>query len=60
MILSDLRGPGAHFGGLGNHFADISDLCGFEDVPGVKKEVTFEVKNRPGTNFLQCCFSMFF
>ena len=60
MILSYFRGPGAHFGGLGAHFEDISDFCDFEDAPGAKGVVTFEVKMRPVTHFLQCCFSMFF
>ena len=26
MILSDFRGPGAHFGSLGTHFQDVSDI----------------------------------
>ena len=56
MIFSDFRGPGAHFGDLGAHFEDISDLCDFEDVPGAKKHVTVEVKMRPQTHLLQCCF----
>ena len=29
MILTDFRGPGAHFGDLGAHFEDISDFCDF-------------------------------
>ena len=60
MILSDFRGPGAHFGDPGAHFEDISDFCDFEDVPNAKGVVTFEVPFRPVTNFLQCCFSMVF
>ena len=44
MILSDFRGPGAHFRDLGAHFEEISDFCDFEDVPGAKKQSTFEVK----------------
>ena len=32
MILSLFRGPGAHFGGPGPHFEDISDFCDFEDA----------------------------
>ena len=55
MILSDFRGPGAHFGGLGAHFEDISDFYDFEDASGAKKYLTFEVKIRPLTHFLQCC-----
>ena len=59
MILSYFRGPELHFGGLGAHFEDISDLCELGDVPGAKKYITFEVKMRPRTHFLQCCFSRF-
>ena len=47
MILSDFNVPGAHFGSLGAHFEDISDLCDFEDVPGAKGVVSFEVLFRP-------------
>ena len=36
MILSDFRGPGAHFGDLGAHFEDILGFCDFGDVPRAK------------------------
>ena len=36
MILKYFRGPGAHFGGLGPHFEDISDFFDFEDVSDAK------------------------
>ena len=55
-----LGGPGAHFGGLGTHFDDISDFCDFRDVFGTKGVVPFWGQNRPRTHVLQCCFSMFF
>ena len=55
MILSYFRGPGAHFGGLGPHFEDFSDFYDFEDASGAKAYLTFEVKMRPLTHFLQCC-----
>ena len=55
MILSYFRGPGAHFGDLGPNFEDISDFCDFEDASGAKAHLTFEVKMRPLTHFLQCC-----
>ena len=55
MILRYFRGPGAHFGGLGPHFEDISDFCDFEDASGANPYLTFEVKMRPLTHFLQCC-----
>ena len=44
MILSDFRGPGVHFGGLGPHFEDISDFCDFEDASGANAPPPFEVK----------------
>ena len=43
MILSYFRGPGAHFGGLGAHFEDTSDLCDFGDLSATKKYLLFEV-----------------
>ena len=52
--------PGAHIGGLGAHFDNISYFCDFRDVSGTKGAVPFWGQNRPRTNFLQCCFSMFF
>ena len=54
MILSNFREPGAHFGGPGPHFEDISDFCDFEDASGAKGYFTFEVKMRPLTHFVQC------
>ena len=60
MIFTYFRGPGLHFGGLGAHFEGISDFCDFEDVSGANATPPFEVKMRPVTHFLQCCFSIFF
>ena len=42
-ILSDFRGPGAHFGGLGAHFEDTSDFLWFWRVFRAKGVVTLEV-----------------
>ena len=55
MILRYFRGPEAHFGGPGPHFEDFSDLFDFEDAFDAKVYLTFEVKMRPLTYFLQCC-----
>ena len=52
MILSDCRSAGAHFGDLGAHFEDISDFSDFGDASGAKGYLHFDVKIRPGTNFL--------
>ena len=60
MILSDFRGPGAHSGGLGAHFEDTAFFCDFGDTAAAKKTSLFEVRMRPRTHFLQCCFSLFF
>ena len=54
MILRYFRGPGAHFGDPGPHFEDFFDFCDFEDTFCAKVYLTFEVKMRPLTHFLQC------
>ena len=54
MILSHFRKPGTHFGDLGPDFKDISDFCDFEDASGANPYLTFEVKMRPLTHFVQC------
>ena len=60
MILSAFRGPGAHFGSLGAHFEDISDLCDFEDVPGAKKMSLSRSKCDDEPTFCSVVFLMFF
>ena len=54
MILSNFKGPGTHFGDPGPNFEDISDFCDFEDASGANPPVTFEVKMRPLSHFVQC------
>ena len=67
MILSDCRGPGAHFGGLETHFEDISDFCDFGDAPATKGESFLGAKlskNQLSTvllfvMFFECSFFLF-
>ena len=56
MVLSDFRGPGAYFGGLGAHFEGILDFCDFSHDFHTKKSLVSEVKMR---HFLTHFFSVF-
>ena len=59
MILNAFRGPGAHFGSLGAHFEDISDVYDFEDASGAKGAGTFEIIFRHFLAFFAFCVSAF-
>ena len=59
MILSDFRGPGAHFGDLGAHFEDISDFCDFEDVSGAKTNPLLMSKSTSNPLFAVLFFNVF-
>ena len=60
MLLTDFKGPGAHFGDLGAHFEDISDFSDFRDAYGAKAYLHFEVKFDLEPTFFSLAFLVFF